>query len=156
AYWNADSERGAQTESHRAHGIEQGRVFGPVARGSHPVRRELDSIQLPDRSRREIRESLAHRHAARGLRIYERERRALPHRERFSARLLETRQGHRTVGDRHLPRPDERIARAQAAHRPVAYAHQKSLARDGGMPQHPTARLLERHVAERERGRTRT
>src|SRR5207245_5725905 len=39
--------------------------------------------------------------------------------------------------------------------RPVAYAHQKSLARYAGMPQHPSARLLERHLAERERGRLR-
>ncbi len=155
AHRDADPERRAQAESHRAHGIEQGRVFGPVARGGHPVCRELDSIEIADRSRRKIRERLAHRHAARGFRIDERERRALPHGERFSARLLEAHQGHRAVGDRRLPRPDERIARAQSAHRPVADAHQKSLARDGGVPQHPTARLGQDHVAERERGRVR-
>ncbi len=108
----------------------------------HPVRREPHFVEL-DVGRREIGQRLADRHARRGGRVEQRERRALAHRHRLAGVAFEIVEHHRAIGDRHLPRPDHRIARAESADRAIADRDQERLAADRRHAQHARDRIVE-------------
>ena len=132
---DADAEPRAEVEGHRLHGVEEGGVLAGGAGGRHPVGRELDARERRDRGRGEVGEGLADRHAPGGGAVDDRDRRALAHGEGLAGVALEGQQRRRAVGDRHLPRADHRVARAEAAHRAVADRDQERLVRHRGVEQ---------------------
>ena len=124
---DADAEPRAEVEGHRLHGVEEGGVLAGGAGGRHPVGRELDARERRDRRRGQVGEGLADRHAPGGGAVDDRDRRALAHGEGLARVALEGQQRRRAVGDRHLPRADHRVARAEAADRAVADRDQERL-----------------------------
>ena len=98
--------------------------------------------------RRDVRDRLADSHASRRRRVDQRERRALAHRHRLARVAVEIHQRDRDVGDRHLPRSDHRIARAQAADGAIADRHQKRLVGDRRQLQHAIRGVPDGHAAQ--------
>ena len=83
------------------------------------------------------------------------ERRALADGERLARVAVERQQRRGAVGDRHLPRADALIARAQAADRPVANRDEERLVGDGRRAQDAIDRVGDGDAAGVERAERR-
>ena len=134
---NREAERRAQLHRHRLHRIEQVRVLAGLATGGHPVRRQHHPIDARDVGRDDVRERLRHRHPGCRTRIEQRQRRALPHGDRFPCESMESAQRDRAVGDRHLPRTHHLVAGDEPADGAIADGHQERLVGHRGHAQHP-------------------
>jgi hypothetical protein len=113
---NRDPQRRAELQPHGAHRLVKPRLLGRVARGRHPVRRQLDVGELGDGRAREVGDGLGHRHARRGRGVEQRERRPLAHGHRLAGVAVVARwwsPRRRPTG--HLPRAHHLVAR----HEPV-------------------------------------
>ncbi len=111
----------------------------------------LTSRDVADAGRGDVGDRLGDRHAARRRRVDQRERRALADRHRLAGVAREIHERHGDVGDRHLPRPDHRIARAQAADRAIADRDEERLVGDRGKLQHAIRGVLDRDAGQIER-----
>ncbi len=108
----------------------------------HPVRRDFHALELHVGGG-DVGQCFADRDARCSRGVDHRERRAFADRHRFTRVAVEADQGHRTVGNRHLPRPDHRISGTHSPHRAVADRDQECLAGDRGMPQYVERALLD-------------
>ena len=124
-------------------GFEQNRVLAGITGCRHPVGRQLYVTYFFDTSRGDVGQRLAHGHASGRRTIEYRQRCTLAHRKGFAAISREPHQRHGYIGNGRLPGSDERIARAQPAHRAIADRNQKSLVRHRGKAQYAQHRFPE-------------
>ena len=110
--------------------------------GRHPVGGKNGARQIADISRSHIGERLAYRHARRGRRIQNGERRFLADAHYLAAKSGIVGQRYRGICDRNLPRPDHLIAAYQPANRAVANTHQKCFVGNCGKPENTVKRLF--------------
>ena len=143
-----NAEANAGVDRHRAHRVVERGILAGMSRRCHPVRRELDVADCGDVGRGDIGDRLGDRHASRRRRIDQRERRALADRHRFAGVTFEIHERDRDVRDRHLPRTDHRVARAQAAHGAVADRDQECLVGDRRQVQDAIERVLDRDLRQ--------
>ena len=148
---NRQSQRDAEVDRDRAHGVVERRVLARLSRRRHPVGRQLDLTQVADARSREIGNRLGDRHAPRSRGVDQRDRRALADGHRFARVAREIRERDRDVGDRHLPGTDHRIARAESADGAIADRDQKGLVGDRRQLQHAIGRLADVDAVELQR-----
>ncbi len=94
-----DAERRAQRLAECAHGVVEVGVLGGIAAGGHPVRRELHVAERADVRGGDVGERLAHRHAARGRRVEQRDRGPFAERHRLARAAGKARGSDRDVAD---------------------------------------------------------
>src|SRR5690606_33809918 len=99
----------------------------------------------------DIGDGLADRHAPRGRRVDQRQRRALANRHRLAAIAVVRHRRHRAIGHRNLPGADHLIARHHAGDRAIADGDQEVLAGDGRQLQYAFCRLLDGDAVELQR-----
>ena len=154
AHRNRDADRGAEFQGDRLDRVEQCSVFPGIPGRGHPVGGKLDAIERIDARGGQVGQRFRDSHAARGRAVDQRKRRALAERERLAGIAFEIEQGHRAIGDRHLPGADERVARAKPAHGPVADRDQEGLVGDRRVAKHAIGRVLEVHPVRIERAQS--
>ncbi len=130
ADWNAQAKRRTQFHRHCANRFVERCILAAMSGRRHPVGGQLDIAQARYRRRGQVCERLAHRHSSGRRPVDERERRALAHRHRLAGVARKIHERHRDIRHRHLPGPDHRVARAKAAHGPIADGDEKSLVGD--------------------------
>ena len=124
---NGDIQRRAQLHAHRAHGVEQGGIFGCIATSRHPVRRELHIAHGAHIGSHDIRERLRHRHPARSRTRQQRQRRAFAHGHGFTGIRAEACSGDGHVCHGNLPRADHGVAVDETTHTAVANGDEEGL-----------------------------
>ena len=142
----------AGVDRHRAHRVVERGVLARMPGRRHPVGRQLDvdrramsaAAMLVIASPTAMRPDAGASISASGVRS--------PIAIASPAMPGEIHERHGDVGDRHLPRPDHRIARAQAADRAVADGDEERLVGHRGQLQHAIDRVVSaRHADEVER-----
>jgi hypothetical protein len=128
---DGDAERGAELIADGAHRCRTARVLARLAAAAIQLaeRRTSASRSTPAAARLVSASPTAMRPTRR---VEHRERGALAHRHRLARVALVVRERQRDVGDRHLPAPDHRVARHEAADGAVADRDEERLVRDGG------------------------
>ncbi len=141
---NADAERRAKLHRDGAHRVVERGILAGMPCRRHPVGRELD-VRKPRNARGgDVGDRFADRHAARGGRVDQRQRRALAHRHRLACVTVEVHQRDGDVRHRNLPGADHLIARAQAADGAIADGDEERLVGDGRKLQHAIRGVVHR------------
>ncbi len=148
---DADAQFGTQFHADGLNRVEEVGVLALFGAGGHPVGREFHLADGADVRRGDVRERLAHGHAARGRGADHGDLRAFAHRHRLARDRLEPARGDRDVRDRGLVGADHLVARHVAGDAAVGDGDEEGLVGHGGQVQNALDRLFERDLGQVER-----
>ena len=132
-----DAERRTQLGAERADRVVEDGVLGRITGCRHPVGRQLHVAEPGNIGRGDVGDRLRDgKPGGRGPR-QQGHRRTFADRHRLAVMGRMSRYRDRDIGNRDLPRPDERIATDQSGHGPVADRDQEALVGNGRQAQQP-------------------